>query len=139
MSSDGSYLFDTSIWIRLQRKTLPDQIRSLMAARVRAGMVATNQIVRVEVLAGSRDAREFDTNSAQLAGLIDLSIIDETWHATAALAYSLRRKGITPSLPDAIIAASAIEHLAVVVHADNHFDQIAEHTGLRVEGHLDAI
>ncbi len=107
----------------------------MLAQRVRDGTIATNQVIRVEILAGCRNRQDFETNAIQLAGLVEFPIHSATWNATAELAFALRRKGVSPSLPDAVIAASALEYRATLVHADADFDRIAEHASVKIESH----
>jgi len=94
---------------------------------------ATNGIVKVEIATGARTEAEFQDNRETLDALINLSMGERTWALASRVGFELRRQGVTVSLPDLIIAASAIEHDAVLIHADADFDRIAAHSDLKVE------
>jgi predicted nucleic acid-binding protein len=87
------------------------------------------------MLVGCRTPQEYAVNDQRFRGLIQLPIEPFVWEAAAGLGYALRRRGVTTALPDLLVAASALEHDAIVVHADADFDKIAEHSDLRVESY----
>jgi len=101
--------------------------------------VSTNGVLKLEILSGAHNQQEFQDYSARFDALHQLVIHDATWHAAAKLGYDLRRQGVPCLTPDLIIAASAIEHDAVLVHADADFDRIAANADLRVESFADAV
>lgn len=114
-----------------------------MASRVdeilQQGSAATNGLIRLEIVSGARNEREFEDYSETLNALIQLAIDDRTWAQAARLGYRLRRQGLTVHSPDLIVAACALEHAAVLVHADADFDRIAANSGLAVESFADAV
>ncbi len=90
------------------------------------------------MLVGCRTEREYAINDQRFRGLVQLTVNKPTWDEAAGLGFALRRKGVTAGLPDLIIAASALEHDAIVVHADADFDNIAKHSDLRVESYAES-
>jgi predicted nucleic acid-binding protein len=102
-------------------------------------MAAVNQIVRVEVLLGCRNEAEFASNAETFAALHEVPLDSGTWERAGRLGFDLRRRGVSASVPDLIIAASAIERAATLVHADSDFDLIAQHSDLQVESYVDAV
>lgn len=133
------YLIDSSVWIRLLRAS-PQWLEaaSRVEGLVAEGTAATNDLVRVEVLVGSRDETQFVRVNSTFQSLNNLPIRRTTWDSAAQLGFSLRRSGATVPPADLIIAASALEHEATVVHADKHFLTIAQHSPLRVESYSEA-
>jgi len=47
------------------------------------------------------------------------------------MAFDLRRKGITSSAIDALIAPLAIEYRCILLHKDSHFELIARNSSLK--------
>ena len=90
------------------------------------------------MLVGCRTPEEYTTNDQRFRGLVQLPIEQAIWEAAAGLGFALRRRGVTSALPDLLIAASALEHDAIVVHADTDFDRIAQHSDLRVESYTES-
>jgi predicted nucleic acid-binding protein len=82
---------------------------------------------------GCRNEADYAQNAADFAGFIDFPIRTSTWHSATALGFKLRRAGFAPSVPDLVIAASAAERKATVLHADADFDLIADNSDLQVE------
>ena len=122
----------------MQRGTLPASFSSRFASLVAARSVATNDVIRVEMLVGCRTPQEYAVNDQRFRGLIQLPIGQAIWDAAAGLGFALRHRGVTTALPDLLIAASALEHDAIVVHADADFDNIAKHSALRVESYAES-
>lgn len=73
-----------------------------------------------------------------LAGLVYLPTVRRTWDLAVDLGFDPRREGIVVATSDLLIAASAIEHGAVLVHADSGFERIAARSDLRTEGYADS-
>jgi predicted nucleic acid-binding protein len=99
---------------------------------------AVNGVVITEVVRGARDESAFDQMLEHLSSLTNLQFGGDTWRLAASLGFSLRRAGVTASLGDLLIAASAIEHDVVLIHADSDFDRIAQHSDLKVESYAGA-
>ena len=132
------YVIDTSAWIAVRRQPRAPQSERTLSL-ILEGLAAINPIVRLELLVGCRDESEFAETDRELSGLTDFEMLDITWDTAARLGFNLRRKGVTVPVPDLLIAASAIEHEAVVVHADKHFIDIAQHSDLRVESYAEPL
>ena len=98
----------------------------------------TNNVVRAEVIIGCKTEQEIRFMTELLYGLRELSITERTWAAAARLGFELRRKGVTAAVTDLLIASSAIEIGASVIHVDRDFDKIAAHSDLKVESFVEA-
>lgn len=66
------------------------------------------------------------------AGLNWLTIKDSHWHQAANLGFRLRRKGITITSIDAIIAIITIDSAAALLHYDQDFKLISDHSDLEI-------
>jgi len=134
------FLVDTSVWIgyfspRAQTAalgTLWDRVGGLVSSAA----AAVTGMVRLEVLGGARDERDYERLAEALLAMPSLAMGEEPWDDAARMAFQLRRRGLTVPFPDALIAAVAIREGAVLLHRDRHFDTIAAHTSLRVESYV---
>lgn len=126
-------LVDTSVWIAVLGKRGIPGIRSRITQLGKEDRIATNQMVRMELLGGSRSVNEFNNLETHLNALHQMQIGDDEWDESARLAFELRRKGLTLPYGDIIIAATAIRHGATLLHADHHFELIAKDAGLVTE------
>jgi predicted nucleic acid-binding protein len=133
------YLVDTSAWIFALRRQPREAIRARIDALLSQDAVATCGLVELELLGGCADEAEYARLKARLGGLRRLSTDDADWAAGARLAFSLRRSGVTVPFADALLAALAIRHQAVLLHADRDFDLVAKHSALVVESLADAV
>ncbi len=86
-------------------------------------------VVRLEVLLSVRDGQSFDTLAERLSALqaapLNTSVIHAAEHAMRALAH---RSSGAQRLPivDYLVAASAQELGAAVIHYDRDYDTLAE-------------
>ena len=137
--SEHSFLIDSSVWIKFLRRGTPPNISLRIDELLSRGVVSTNGVLKLEILSGAHNEQEFQDYSARFDALHQLAIHDGTWHAAARLGYDLRRQGVACLTPDLIIAASAMEHDAVLIHADADFDRIASNSELRVESFVEGL
>lgn len=129
-------LLDSSILIRVLRKVGPPEIDERVSELVAQREAAINGAIRAEVLVGCKSPADFDKIDRWLDALEYFDITAQTWTSAARLGFDLRRAGVAVGLPDLIIAASAIDHQAVLMHADSDFDRIAARSKLQVESLL---
>lgn len=124
-------LVDTSAWVEFLRDT-----GSRVSQRVDemlAGDIAVCDPVRMEVLAGARDAQHLAALRGLLARAVTVPVGPAEYEQAAALYRTCRRQGRTVrKLIDCLIAAAAIAADMPVLHADTDFDVLAAHTALRV-------
>lgn len=139
MSQSDLYLVDTSAWVFALRKRPQETIRQRIDRLLELGTVATCGLVELELLGGALSEQEFARLEMRLWGLHRLPTDEADWNSAARLAFSLRRAGVTVPFADLLLAALALRHEAILVHADRDFDLIANHSPLRVESLVGAI
>ena len=126
-------LIDTSAWIEFLRATDSPTHRRVRTLIESSASIASTDVIVMEVLAGGRD----DAHTAQLRRLLarceflPTAGLDD-FEQAAALYRQCRRAGQTiRALNDCLIAAIAIRAGVPVLHCDQDFDFLAEHTTLQ--------
>lgn len=115
------------------RRAATPSVERFGAAADREDLVTTDAVV-MEVLAGTRSAREHRTVAAALGRWPRVRTEQHDFDDAAAIYRACRRRGATPrSLLDCLIAAVARRVDAAVLHSDRDFDLIAEHVELHVD------
>ena len=114
---------DTSQWaqyFRVADSPEATEVRQLLAS----GDVVMVGIVYMELLRGARDQRQLDILEEELEALPFVDVGKATWKRAGLLLGELQRQGLTVPLPDAVIAAQALEHGLQVFTRDEHFQRI---------------
>jgi predicted nucleic acid-binding protein len=126
-------LVDTSVWIdlfsnRTTRET--SKGRSLIETGKR---VVVGDLILLEVLQGTRDARDYARKLALLDAFDPLVIVDRQVVLEAARNYQLLRSlGITiRKTIDTLIATRCIRDDIPLLYSDRDFDPFVLHLGLR--------
>ena len=127
-------LVDTSAWIlALGRRFTVPEIKQKLEQLLKDNRLAVTPLVSLELLGGTRAEAEFLRLKSRLEALHQLPVREKEWQRAAQLSFDLRRQGKTIPYTDILIAATAIQEGAVLLHADRHFDIMAEMTGLTVD------
>lgn len=126
-------LIDTSAWLFALRTDFNPAVRARIDAILYESDVAINGMICLELLGGMRTEEEYTRLRDRLASLHHIDATRELWDAACHMAFTLKRRGVTVPYTDIFIAASALMHDALLVHADRHFDLIAWHAGVKVE------
>jgi hypothetical protein len=132
-----SYLVDTSAWLWVLRRDPVPAIRQRLDDLLASREATSTGMMQLEVLSGTKTPAEWDELAAELGSLRQLHARPGTWLQAARLAFTLRRQGIALPNADILIAAVAIENNATLVHADAHFDRIAQHSQLKTESYVE--
>jgi predicted nucleic acid-binding protein len=115
-------LVDSSIWIAVEHR------RIQLADHVSEDeFVATCPTVMLEVLRGTRDEARY---AAARKFLLDAEMLDSPtprvrFEEAARIYLKCRSVGITPDVPDCLVAACAIWHDVPILHQDSDFDMMA--------------
>lgn len=127
-------LFDTSVWIDfLNKKSAPgaDLLEQYILSDDQIYLTPT---ILQEILQGIRDDVKYEQTKDTLSyfNVLDLPPVQAAIGA-ADLYRALRKKGATiRKSNDCLIAYYALEFSITVVHNDSDFDQIEQHTDLKV-------
>ncbi len=125
--SQSLVFVDTSAWICFfARKGFPE-IKKALSALLTENRVAVSGPVVIELLQGCRNVREKANIEDSLQGLRWLTVKDEHWSLAAHLAFKLRRKGITVSAMDTLIATLSIDYACLLLHRDHDYVFINKH------------
>lgn len=121
-----THLIDSSVISRLRERT----VRAVVDPLVEAGRIGRAGITDLEVGYGSRNAREWDQDMA------DLSVFElvETTSEHVQRARQVQRLLASRSqrgrkIPDLLIAAAAEQRRLIMLHYDTDFDLISRVTG----------
>ena len=120
-------IIDTEIWIdgfKVKDSVEDREIKRLVAAK-EAAVVG---MILVEVLRGSRDEKEFDDLTQELLAAQLIESNETDWLDAGRILFTLKRRGEIIPLPDALIAAQALNGGHVVYSDDRHLRRVA---GLR--------
>lgn len=128
--NEALVLIDTSVWIEVLRKEPPQALADGVRRAILERRVATTGMVMLELLSGTRTERDYRELSQDLRALHYLST-EEAWPEAWQLSFRLRRHGVTVPSADVLIAAVAVAHLCLLLHADEHFTTIARHSALQ--------
>ena len=122
------YLADKSAFEQQRHSTAAAGLLRALAAD---GVLHTTEIVALELLYSARNAVDYEIRRDDLGTLPWLRLTEAV--ATRALEIQRSLAGVGQHrrpIPDLLVAATALEHEATVLHHDHDFDLIAETTGL---------
>jgi predicted nucleic acid-binding protein len=124
-------LVDSSVWIEGLRRQGQITVKLALEALLYTYEAQWCSPVRLEVLGGAR--REERVRLGRHFSVIPYRAArDDDWERAIALAWRLRDSGLTVPWLDVLIATIAIEDQVRLYTIDDHFEKIAEHTGLRL-------
>ena len=124
-------LVDSSAWIEFYRSSGDPRVAGAVAKAIEEDAVCTNGIIQAEIVFFAPDRKSFELLTADFRAFHWLEFKREDFDLAANIGFDLRRRGVTVPATDLIIAAGAIHADAALYHLDSHFDEIAEHSGLK--------
>ncbi len=123
----GELLLDTNVLVLHLRKR--GSVTEFLLKWGQQDNLHISVVTRTELIAGMRP-REERTTMDLLASLRNLPVTPAIADRAGRLIYAKARQGIQISFPDALIAATALEHeLTVVTTNARHFEEV----GARVQ------
>jgi len=132
------FIVDTSAWLLVLRKDFDPKVKDRIDHLLKEDVIVTTEIVRLELLSGTRTEKEFQRLKMRLDALDAVETDSHLWQNACELGFKLRRKGITAPHTDILIGACALKTESTIVHADAHFDMMAKHTKMKVESFVTA-
>jgi len=133
------FLVDTSAWLFALRKDFMLEVKDRIDHLLKENAIITTGIVKLEILGGTKTQNELQRLKTRLDALDMVETDTALWEEAYRLSFELRRKGITVPYTDILIAVCALKTESTVVHADAHFDLMADHTGLKVESFVQIV
>ena len=125
-------LADTSAWAWSRRADSP-RLREEFDALLEQGLIATCDMVRLELLYSARNLREFTELRQDLGALTDCPIGAGEWRRALDVYARLAAEGgahqRSVKHPDLLIAAAAESAGVAVLHYDEVYERIAAVTG----------
>lgn len=131
--SSGSLVLDNSAWARIVLGRLPDDARTRWAGCADGDRILICDPFRLEALYSARSPDDYVALSEELGGFRPARADGETWRlALRAQAELAAARGVSHrvKIVDLLVAASAHQHGAGVLHYDRDFDLIEGSTSL---------
>lgn len=116
-------LLDTCAWIdflRSKQGLLGDYVEQA----IRNDVAVMCHVTIAELLQGAKGNKEKQQLELLFDSIESLSVTNEDWMAAGVTLQSLREKGITLPLTDALIAAVAVRNDLPVLTEDKHFQHL---------------
>jgi predicted nucleic acid-binding protein len=124
----GRYVADKSAF---EQQRHSEAAAGLLSALAADGALFMTEIVALELLYSARSSDDYDTRREDLVSLPWLHLTQAVATRALTIQHELAGRGQhRRPIPDLLVAATALEHDAVVLHYDRDFDLIAEVTGL---------
>jgi predicted nucleic acid-binding protein len=129
-------LIDSSVWIDYYQPGISENLKSAVRELIEADEAAINGIIAVEVLQGTANDTGYQKVLRDMTNLKELVLDWNVFKRAAQLGFDLRRQGISIPTIDTLIAATALDNKVPLWHQDNHYELIAEKTGLKTKNWL---
>jgi predicted nucleic acid-binding protein len=121
------HVADTSTWVEFLRPSGNRKIQEELTNLIRAGNAAITDWIILELMVGIRSNQDSAHLLSRLIHVHRLPFPEDAWPRAWNLAASLRKKAVTPSASECLIATTAILHGAILVHCDSDYESIAKH------------
>jgi predicted nucleic acid-binding protein len=131
--SNNLVLIDTSVWVPFLRKFPPPVVKDEVEHLLAENRVAIFPMIRLELLGGTKSLNDFNRLKSRLYALHQIPVSETNWEAAAQLSLKLRQHGKVIPYTDILIGSAAILTNCLLLHADRHFDLMAEDTDLNVK------
>ena len=139
MQNNGHFLVDTSGWLFALRKDFIPKIKDRIDSLLKEDKIFIANIIKLEILGGTKTDQEFQLLKVRLDSLDLIEMDNFLWERACELAFRMRRKGLNIPYTDILIASCAMRDGSILIHADAHFDLMANHIGLKVESFVQAV
>lgn len=121
------FLVDKSAFEQQRHSEAADAVLRALATE---NQLATCEIVALELLYSSRSAADYETRWSHLDSLVWLPMTEQIARGAMNIQRQLAQRGQHRlPIPDLLVAATALEHDATILHYDRDFDRIAAVTG----------
>jgi len=120
----GRILIDTSAWVdflRARGGVLGDVVERALSDDT----ALMCSVVVAELLQGAKGQKEVQQLEFLFANVACLPVLPDDWHGAGRALQTLRLRGVTLPLSDAIIASVAKRHGVSILTADAHFKHLS--------------
>ena len=117
-------ILDTSVWLQYFRAGNSQEAR-VVRSLLEINAVMLVGTVYAELLRGARTREQFEALTENLNVLPYAEVNKETWRLTGEILSSLEQSGNGIPLPDALIAAIALQNDLSVYTRDGHFSRVS--------------
>ena len=121
---EGLVLVDSSIWIEGIDPRVPAELKADLTALIEARRAAVTEMVRLEVIGGTRSASEFENARSEFEVFPCVKATEREWKKAEEITFTLNRKGQRVPSADILIAAVAVCHRIPLWHADKDFERV---------------
>lgn len=137
--SNNLVLIDTSVWILALRKSPLSVVKDEVGRLLAENRVAIVPMICLELLGGTKSVDEFSRLKSRLDALHQIPTDEANWEMAAQLSFKLRQRGKVIPYTDILIGSAAILTSSLLLHADRHFDLMAEDTDLNVRSFVSIV
>lgn len=124
-------LVDSSVWIDSWNDAAGSCAQALKKL-IEDDCAAINGLIYTEITQGARNDKEFSVIEKLLRVIPILPFADSHWVKSARLFFDLRKKGLTVTTIDCLIAQMAIESKSEIFSKDKIFAKMSQHCGLKL-------
>jgi predicted nucleic acid-binding protein len=129
-------LVDSSVWLwTMGKKVIPGIVKYLEGAESRHRIMTTGMI-RLEVAMAAAGWNQLLELNLLFSRIDAAEAMPETWDEAGRLRMRMKMRGMNLKAADLLIASVALEHNLTVLHADQDFEYLAQHEGLKTESLL---
>jgi predicted nucleic acid-binding protein len=119
------YLVDTSVWIHALRPHGNPDIQARLKPLIIGGNTAVTEWILLELMTGLTKTEQPSEFLHWFDPIPRLPFGNGWWEKAWSNAGKLRKRGISPSAADCLIATVAIEHRVTLIHCDSDFESMA--------------
>jgi predicted nucleic acid-binding protein len=123
-------LVDTSVWIHALRPRGNAKIQAQLRPLVVGGETAVTEWILLELMTGLSRSELGKDLLERFSPVPCISFQQDWWVKAWDLATGLRKRGVSPSAADCLIATVAMESSMALIHCDEDFEAIRRHSKL---------
>lgn len=124
-------LVDSSVWIDSWNDDTGSCAQTLKKL-IEDDQAVINGLIYTEITQGARNEKEFSTLEKLLRVIPILQFAEHHWLKSAKLFFDLKKKGLTVTTVDCVIAQMALETNSEIFSNDKIFRKMSPHCGLKI-------
>jgi hypothetical protein len=116
------YLVDTSVWVHALRPEGHPTVQALLRPLIVRGETAITEWILLELMTGLPASERKERLLQRFAPVARLPFNAAWWDAAFDHTARLRKRGVSPTAADVVIATVAIKHHITLLHCDADFE-----------------